>query len=137
MPIDAVVLSMSEFCVADTDTLPPEIEESAIYAFTLFLITFTIPFTRTEAPTPLIATAPIIPSKSSSAVEATEVDFAFVIFVPKIYAFRSLSNTLTPANPETLAPIPLPDTPKIAEITSTSEPAFTVVAALAIEPPLI
>ena len=100
-------------------------------------MTFIIPFALTAAPRPLTPAETKMPSKSRFAVEATEVDIALVISVFKIYAFRSLSNTLTPAKPETLAPTPLPDTPKIAEITSTSEPAFTVVAALAIEPPLI
>ena len=82
--IEAVVLSISEFCIADTDTLPPEIDESAIYAFTLFLITFTIPFTSTDAPTPFIPIAPIMPSKLRLAVEETEVDCAFVKLTSEI-----------------------------------------------------
>ena len=68
-----------------------------MFQLMLFLITFTIPFRNTPAPEALIPTEPIMPSISRFEIELTDVDCAFVILTESIYAFKSLSNTLTPA----------------------------------------
>ena len=81
---EAVVSVISVVCVAFVLTFPFVISEFTIYEFILLLITLTMPFAITSAPTPVKPVDIIPPNISIFEAAFVEVKTPFVILTPSI-----------------------------------------------------